>query len=692
MKKIALVLFFISQWILAQEATKLPAVKVIARPLENKIMLRWAVDPPLAWKKANNYGFLIERSTISRNDEPVIPIEKIELLSAPLKPKPLAAWETLATTNQNAAVLAQALYGEQFETTVPGNNGNSLAAIYAVNDELEQRFTIGLLAAEQSYEAAKLAGWGFEDTTVKKGEKYIYTIRVNMPQEDTITIENGTVFTSIELFEALPKPIGLVASFKDSQATLRWNFNLLQHLYTSYSIERSENNKDFKKLNGVPIFNAQDSKNNNSSSLTYIDSIPNNKVFYYRIKGKTAFDETGPDSDVASGKALESLGFTPRIYKKEIPTDNTAVLYWNFDKKGNDLITGFEVRRSNKDSGPFETVKKNIAPTERKTTVNGLKRSNYFTIVALGKNGIESESYTTLVQPADSIPPAPPKGLMATLDTLGVLRLKWDKNLEDDLKGYRIFTANNPNVEFSEITKNTFVGETFIDTIPINNLNKKLYFKLKAEDKRYNRSQFSEVLALDKPDVTPPSPPVIKNYKITNDGVAITWIPSSSDDVVSHQLYRKMNSQTNALWQLIKQTEVASDTMYLDNALPEPGLYTYTLIAKDATGYESSPTDGLSISWKGKALTATDIKFTGTVNRELRFIALAWKVKATPVSEYRLYRGNTENNMKLYKTLNGETNNYNDTNLEVNSNYWYGLQLVLPGGRISTIKEIKVIY
>ena len=687
-KQILLVLILFTANVKAQEIQKNPAVQVISRTLQNKVLLRWAVDEPLAWKKANDYGFFIERSTISRNGTAVVPIEKKQLVSAPLKPKPLAEWEVLATTDQNAAVLAQALYGDSFETTVPNDN---LGALYAINDELEQRFTFGLLAAEQNYEAAKLAGWAFEDTTAIPGENYLYVIRVATPLEEAIKIENGSIYTSLDMFEELPKPIGFIGSFEDSRVTLRWNFHLLQQLYTNYSIERSEDNQNFTQLNGVPIFNAQDDKDGKSSSLSYTDSIPNNQTFYYRIKGKTAFGETGPVSEVVSGKAIESLGFSPRISRKEIPTDTTAILYWEFDEKGNDLITGFEVRRANNDSGPFETVKKNIAPIERKTTVNGLKRSNYFTVVALGKNGVESESYTALVQPIDSTPPAPPKGLQAVLDTMGIIKLSWDKNTEEDLSGYRIFSSNNPNAEFSEVTNATYKEEIFIDTIPIKNLNQKIYFKLKAEDQRYNRSKFSEVLIVDKPDVTPPSPPVLTKYTITNEGVEISWIPSSSEDVVSHSLFRK-NTNPNSLWEQIASSAAATDSVFIDKSLTTAGLYNYTLVAKDKVGLESSPTDALTITWNGKEITEDDIKFSGTVDRELRFINLSWKIKNTDVQEYRLYRGLKQNDLKLYKTLDGTAKGYNDISLEINSDYWDGLQAVLTGGRTSLIKTFHLKY
>ena len=60
--------------------------------------------------------------------------------------------------------------------------------------------------------------------------------------------------------------------------------------------------------------------------------------------------------------------------------------------------------------------------------------------------------------------------------------------------------------------------------------------------------------------------------------------------------------------------------------------------------------------------------------------------------EYRLFRGTTANDLKLYKTLEGTSKGFNDVSLEINSNYTYGLQLVLKGGLTSVIKKVILKY
>lgn len=673
-------------WVHAQNPTA--SVQVLARSLEDKIMLRWAVDQPLEWKKANEYGFLVERSTISRNGEAIVPIERQMLTPYPLKPRPLQEWELLANQDQNVAVLAQALFGSSFETTAPSQG--TMGKIMAINDEIEQRFTFGLLAAEQNYEGAILAGWGLEDKTVVNGEKYIYKVSVALPIASSISITEGSTFAGVALYEPLPIPIGFTGAFKDRNVLLSWNYDLLSNLYTSYIIERSEEGTNYSQQNNRPIFNATDDSPEAAVSMYYTDSIPNNKTFYYRIKGKTAFGETGPATKALEGKAIEVLGFVPRIYHKQIPDDNTAILKWEFKEEGNELITGFELRRANKADGPFTIVEKDILPTRRETTFKGLKRINYFTVVAIGKNGIESPSFATIVQPVDSIPPNPPVNLKGVADTTGIVTLSWDKNLEEDLGGYRIFKSNNPDIEFSEVTNKTFTNETYMDTVVAANLNKTIYYKLQAEDQRYNRSEFSKILTVTKPDVIPPSSPVIKMFDVTNEGIRINWIPSSSTDVTSHTLYRR--DETEPKWQLIMESTSKTDTTFYDTEKLERNAYSYTIVAKDSSGLESKPANAINVIWQGRILSDDDIKFSGTVNRELRFINLSWKVKDVEVLEYRLYRGIEENQLKLYKSLNKDSKGYNDVGLEINSNYSYGLQLVLNGGRVSSIKKINLKY
>ena len=146
------------------------------------------------------------------------------------------------------------------------------------------------------------------------------------------------------------------------------------------------------------------------------------------------------------------------------------------------------------------------------------------------------------------------------------------------------------------------------------------------------------------------------------------------------------------MWEQITELKSALDSTYTDKSLQTTGSYSYTIIAKDKVGLESSVTEALTLFWNGKEIQEGDIKFSGIVDRELRFINLSWKMKDMSIVEYRLYRGTTKDDLKLYKVIDGSSKGYNDTSLEINTDYWYGLQAILNGGRTSPIKEINLKY
>ncbi|MCX2682217.1 hypothetical protein OOZ15_19925, partial [Galbibacter sp. EGI 63066] len=171
---------------------------VMSRPQkQGRILLRWAVTTPMAWRKANRYGYQLKRYTVTRDGQTLSAPEEKDL--GVLLPRPLESWADLIERDDNAAVVAQALYGEQFE--VEGQD--ELSAIVNLSEEQQQRFSWALYAADQSFQAALMAGWGYEDTQVKENEKYLYKVTPLVPG-DILRVEEGGVFTGLSDYGPLP--------------------------------------------------------------------------------------------------------------------------------------------------------------------------------------------------------------------------------------------------------------------------------------------------------------------------------------------------------------------------------------------------------------------------------------------------------------------------------------------------------
>lgn len=657
-------------------------IQVIARVQKDKILLRWGVTNAIAWKKLNNYGYSLERYTITRDNKTLPTPEKV-VLAKVLKPEPLEKWEKIIETNDNAAIVAQAIYGEEFSVT----STSTLENIINLSEETEQRFTFALYTADKDFEIAKKAGLGFEDTTVKTNEKYAYRVSSNVPQTE-LDITYGGVFVGLKDYQPLPKPMDFTAHFTDQSTMLSWNFKILAHAYDSYYIERSTDKKTFQRLNDKPYTNLNQ-QNTNNSQIFYIDSIANNKPYTYRIQGVSPFGELGPYSNLVTGTGKSILKFVPHLTVKEFKDDTTVNLIWEFPEEGNDEISGFELNRSDEDNGKYTTVIKNISPKSRNTVYNKLAASNYFTITAVGKNGSNRVSFPMLVQPVDSIPPSKPIGLKGVIDSLGVVKLTWTHNKEKDMLGYRIYKANTPDEEYTQLTVSPSEPNTFEDKVVIKTLNSKVYYKIIAVDYRYNMSVFSDPLILKKPDLIAPASPAFTNFEIKEGAVFLEWANSSSDDVAVHQLYRKENDQEN--WTLVLEAK-NKEEKFQDKNVIDGNTYQYAIFAKDESNLVSNPSPNVNLFVPKYSVMPAIKGLFAQVNKTTNTIDLSWEYSNNDVESFEVYKASDKDPLQLIQVVTGKIKRLSDPTVTINTNYKYGIRAVFKDGRTSKMDFYSVKF
>lgn len=665
-------------------------IKVLARPhSSHKIMLRWGATTPISFRKLAKYGYRLKRYTISISGQTLSkPIEK-DL--GVFKPAELQKWIDIIEKNNNAAIMAQSLFGESFDVEGVG----SLQGIINMSQEQEQRFTWALYVADQDFEVAKLAGLGFEDLKVKSTEKYVYKVFSLVPKEE-MKIKDGGVFVGLQDYQNLPKPLDLAAIFDDQKVMLNWNYAIHKNEFNSYFIERSEDGINFNELNKLPYTTLNSGGRVDTKRIYYTDSIQNNKTYYYRVKGRTPFGELSPPSEVISGKGVKVLPYVPKISSKKIVNNNkSVVLEWKFLEEGVDFIKGFELNKSNKANGQYETVVRNISRKIRKVKYDKLDATNYFTITAIGKQGNSRTSYPVLVQPVDSIPPVKPVGLEGEVDSLGVVTLKWKKNIEPDMLGYRVFKGNNVKEEFSQITVSPHHATTFYDSVSVKSLNNKVYYKIVAVDRRYNMSEYSDVLILKKPDFIPPAPPVITSYNVEKETVNLTWANSQSNDIAKHEVYRRVRDSIK--WNLIatlpKDTLHIEYTDWKDTNVEGNTAYQYLIKAVDESDLQSINTKHTTIEVPRFTLLKGLKNLGSYVDRGNNFIELFWKtVNKEAIVEIMIYKGKKDEKVSLLKNVLPSTNRIVDENVKPNNIYTYILRPVFIDGSMGQIKKIEVKY
>ncbi|GAA4274598.1 hypothetical protein U6A24_16625 [Aquimarina gracilis] len=678
----------ISMSLNAQETTQIKdKIKVISRVTDNKVLLRWAATTPSAWMKANRYGYHIERYTVKRNGVLLNPPEKKMLTTNALLPEPLEAWEQAIQQDDYAAILAQALYGEEFSVE---QMQEGLAQIINKAREAEQRFSFALFAADMSFSASKKAALGFEDVSTVSGEEYLYRV-VPQVTEKILKIEPGFISVTIAEPGPLPAPIDVYAVGDDKTILLTWEYELFKTVFTSYYVERSENGTDFKRLGDTPLVNLNDRPGTPAKRMFYADTLSqNDKKYYYRVKGISPFGELSPASEIVSATGIKKLEAVPHINSYQFDNNGDVTLKWEFKKEAEDKITGFELERSDSDGGSYNTIQSGLLPSSRLVKVTNPEASNYYRIAAIGKNNERNTSFPAFVQTVDSIPPMAPAGITGVIDSLGVVQLQWKANSEKDMLGYRVFRSNIEKEEWVQITTAPVRTTSFIDTVQVKSLNSKVYYSIVAVDERFNMSAYSEKLALSIPDVVPPSSPMFSKYKVEKEGIRLHWINSSSDDVAIHQLYRMDIREAEKGWLLIFQTDTVSS--YLDNKVAGSIKYRYAIFAEDESGLQSAPSTPISISNQDKVNTTIVKRFDAVVDRINEKIEISWKKLPPTVSELLIYKPKKGELPVLWKQIPGIVNTLEDTSVSPNNVYIYQIKVITKTGEHSKLETKEVAY
>ncbi|MEM9931404.1 MAG: hypothetical protein AAF840_16430 [Bacteroidota bacterium] len=254
-------------------------IKVLAQSYSDSVRLRWAPTNYRMWEAMRTIGLHLERNTIMRDGE-MLPVAEREqatvLTTSPLQPRPEADFGALAADDRYIAIGGQALYGERFDLESSEGDDGSYGGILNQAREQENRFSFGLFAADQSWEAANMMGLAFTDRTAKRNEVYLYRLRPVTPIEGYDPLRSG--FVTVVANNNAPPPVvsGLSVEFGDQQAVLSWDLEVASSFYVSYLILRSEDGINFKRVNreGLPFVPLL--KPGQPQVAFYTDSLPQN--------------------------------------------------------------------------------------------------------------------------------------------------------------------------------------------------------------------------------------------------------------------------------------------------------------------------------------------------------------------------------------------------------------------------------
>jgi len=648
----------IPAWLQAQEK----AIELLYFNHGDSVSFRWAPANADALAKGAKQGYTVQRRVTGEREWTSI--------SPLLLPASDARFAIMETTNPDAAAVRELIYR---------NERDSDKKIRTKGEALfEDQLLLGmaLFACDLSIDLAKAAALHFVDRQTDKRAVYQYRVVFGNGQDAQNVRE---VEVNMPVKSVLPTPEVFDAAFDQAVVSFTWPIQNFEGYYSGYRIERSLDSIRFEPVKKRPIVHGF-SDDKFEYIAVYRDSLVNRtSTHYYRLSGYSPFGIYGPYSKVVKGKGEPEFGdIVIRMDTVIYDRKNRAEISWKMDKAFEKRIKGFDVQRTTDFKSGFKTLnEKLLPPNKRSFTDTKLEKSNYYRIVAYGKiDGQVATSDTYFKTRADTIPPAAPVGLKGTIDSVGVVRLEWQPNTEDDLLGYQVFMSNSGrDNDFFQAMSTTSPHTWFTDTLPLNTLTNDIYYKVAAFDQNYNPSKLSKAIKLEKPDTIPPVPALFVKLHQPEEKVEIEWHNSSSTDLKRVELYRRIDNADSL--ELLKEWSVPK----LSSAYTDPSTFSgesvsYTIRSYDQSG-NMSESNSLPLFTKGERPGCIG-NLTYEVDREnKKQIRLKWeKTSDCQLSRVVIYRKEDDGRMLPVASVNPNNYFFVDENICIGCKYVYILRAI----------------
>ena len=662
-------------------------INLIGKSYGDSILLRWAPTTPGAWSYLNKVGYVIERVSF-QDENDFDPGNYTILNSTAILPKPLEEWENVVNNGGDkelSAIAAQSLYGKSFSS--------SGSRIFDVADEFMNRYSFSLLAADLSPVTANALGLRYIDRSVEDKWHYIYRIYASVPSE-IYKIDTGYFVLQNLTSSPVPPPLIDEAYGSEYKIQLSWDKIMHESLYSAYYIERSDDKgKTYKSLTKIPFVNPEsDNISNKVDVFQYSDSIPiNYKPYYYRIIGITPFGEKSPPSIPVIAMGRDRTPPEPPANVDANPIgDGVVKITWEVPNPAPDL-DGFYIGRGDDLDKNFQPIHDEIIPKDSTYFIDDHSDQlggNYYVVAAVdtaGNGSISMVSYAAIV---DSIPPSAPIGMEGHIDSTGLVTLKWKMGNEIDLAGYMIYFANSPDHVFSTVNRAPMPDTVYTDTIKIKTLTKKIYYRFKAVDTRWNYSEYSEILELKRPDFIPPTTPVFSYYKATETAINLKWIPSSSEDVIGYDLLINLDGEDKRKV-FIERRSDEKLYEYTDTNIEQGKRYQYTLHSVDESGLKSDPSYPVTIITILKRPKSSINNLSLTKNNDNHYVLLNWSYPQNEeVKRYVLYRAVEGTSFVSYKSIPVGENSFKDYRIRKGIKYEYTIKVVYNTGKQTPFSNI----
>jgi len=405
----------------------------------------------------------------------------------------------------------------------------------------------------------------YTDENLKLNDAFYYKIKVvnksGMESEFSTAVNGKTA--------AAPHPPIFLDVQPDIKGTyLQWrprphigkDSDFIEAGYKVY--RKTSQEKEFKEVAVV-----------SSENTTYSDSGLKDAVMY--VYAITAFNSAKTESDFSAfldsstpagvtGMEAEA-GKIRRIPLKWVAHVSDAVEgYWVY--RADEKNTGY--KKITQITGRQSTSYTDVLPEDNKTY--------WYRVTAYNKKNIETDMSEPVFAATRPKPPVP-AGLAAKSGDPRHVSLKWEiiKNPDDEIKGYKIYRAEEQKGEYKKIAEIDAEKDSFRDDSSPLKDNNVYYYRISSYNSARAESRQSEAVSATT-KALPQIPSGLKAVSGEVKRVSLSWDKNPEIDIKEYLVYRKRADEKD--FEKIKSTK---ETSYADSGLKDGMGYAYVVQALD---------------------------------------------------------------------------------------------------------------
>ncbi|MBX2816040.1 MAG: hypothetical protein KTR24_08580 [Saprospiraceae bacterium] len=654
----------------AQEGT----MQVLAKKIDGQIVLRWAPSSPALWLLGNANGYHIDRQIISNQAYDPNMFER-------LTPTPIKPWsrdqfrERLLGVNGFVLGAAATLYPDP---TAKSDYAHVLHQMVEADRVQASHYATALRCADLSVDASLALGLRYQDEVSRSANRIVYRISLAGHSEFSAII---FVDPKAEVFA----PVPVIADVQELEQSviLKWDREAHAPHFSGYFVERKSAKGDWVQLQDKPLLPGYDPQVNKTAYIEYKDSVANYLPHHYRIIGIDPFGmESEPSAEVLASGKDRTPPRAPHL-SSVIPLDQQSVLVnWQYrDSEPSEDLDQLILKKGRSLEGPFTTIS-TMGSHERFCidSTASAHQANVYVVEAVDTAGNRSRSNMLDAVIHDTIPPDAPANLIASVDSLGKVRLLWDQNVESDLYGYMVYFSHDTTEEFISLHGYPLKTNHYEDQLNLNSRRKHQYYAVRAVDNLRHHSDFSDWVAVERPDtIRPRGPSAVLVQVVGTDRVHVSW-KGGEDNlrewIIDHH-WNGMRTQTDTVNARQRSIEVVGLLWGVQ--------YHFQVSSIDQAGLSSHAVKSNSIRLENM----TDLELVAKHNIDNAEVELSWDFSRQ--NRYVIFRKENDGSWKRL-SMKMTRGSYFDQELVRESTYRYRLMAVDPTGKktFSNHTEVKI--